>query len=143
MCEANGSMDSILQWGLAAQLDPRQKRAFESIISSFLLTFHDFQQDDYNDSSLAPESCRHARRTKDQLLFLKGGEGTQLIMMLHGMGGSGKSTVIALVMAYAQDPRVLQKSPTPIHNPNHCCDGFVRRRCYAYPWWNYTYGNGA
>ena len=103
MCEANGSMDSILQWGLAAQLDPRQKRAFESIISSFLLTFHDFQQDDYNDSTLAPELGHHARCTKDQLLFLKGGEGTQLIMMLHGMGGSGKSTVIALVMAYAQE----------------------------------------
>ena len=103
VCEANGSMDSILQWGLAAQLDPKQKRAFESIISSFLLTFHDFQQDDYNDSTLTQGSCDHALRTKDQLLFLKGGEGTQLIMMLHGMGGSGKSTVIALVMAYAQE----------------------------------------
>jgi AAA domain len=103
VCEANGSMESILQWGRTAQLDPRQKRAFESIISSFLLTFHDFQQDDYNDSTLTQGSCDHALRTKDQLLFLKGGEGTQLIMMLHGMGGSGKSTVIALVMAYAQE----------------------------------------
>ena len=68
-----------------------------------MMAKQDFQQDDYNDSTLASELRDHARRTKDQLLFLKGGEGTQLIMMLHGMGGSGKSTVIALVMAYAQE----------------------------------------
>jgi hypothetical protein len=64
MRDANGSLDSIIQWGRAAQLDPRQKRAFESIISTFLLTFHDFQQDDYNDSTLTRGSCDHARRTK-------------------------------------------------------------------------------
>jgi PIF1-like helicase len=36
-------------------------------------------------------------------LFLKGGKNPQLIMLLHGPGGSGKSRVITLVIAYAQE----------------------------------------
>jgi hypothetical protein len=111
--------------GVRSATCPRRKREFESIISSFLLTFHDFQQDDYNDSALTQGSCDHALRTKQQLLLLKGGEGTQLIMMLHGMGGSGKNTVIALVILR------LFKSTAKIFNTHsqseHCCDRFVRR----------------
>ena len=34
---------------------------------------------------------------------LKGGRDEQLIMLLHGPGGSGKSTVINLVVNYARD----------------------------------------
>ena len=66
------------------ELDPRQKRVFESIIK-LLLSFHDFKQDDYNDSTLTPESCDHARRIKQQLLFLKGGgDATDNDVAWHG-----------------------------------------------------------
>ena len=46
------------------------------------------------------------RKSKLALLKLKGNRGTnknaQLIALLHGPGGSGKSTVINMVTAYAQ-----------------------------------------
>jgi hypothetical protein len=101
---ATGSFESIHEWACAAMLNARQKRCFESIIAAFLLTFHDFSQDDYNDAQLNPVIRTRARNTnKKQLLFLKGGNGNQLIMLLHGPGGSGKSRVISLVIDYAQE----------------------------------------
>ena len=100
---ATGSFESIHEWACAAMLDARQKRCFESIIAAFLLTFHDFSQDDYNDAQLDPVIRTRARNAKKQLLFLKGGNGSQLIMLLHGPGGSGKSRVISLVIDYAQE----------------------------------------
>jgi hypothetical protein len=37
--EANRTIRSIQEWARAANLDPSQKRAFEVILASFLLTF--------------------------------------------------------------------------------------------------------
>ena len=37
--EANGSVKSIIDWAKNAKLDERQKRAFEIMISCFILTF--------------------------------------------------------------------------------------------------------
>jgi hypothetical protein len=39
--DANGSISSIDEWSRAANLDPIQKRAFETIVATFLLTFYD------------------------------------------------------------------------------------------------------
>lgn len=101
--EANGSFESIQEWAKAARLDSRQKRSFEAIVAAFLLTFHDFEQSDYNDASLTGLLRTRARNAKAGLIFLTGTKDGQLIFLLHGPGGSGKSTVIALVISYAKE----------------------------------------
>jgi hypothetical protein len=75
--EANGSMERIQDWACVAKLDARQKRSFEVIIASFLLTFHDFQQDDYNEPTLSSSLRSRARNAKKVLQFLRGGKESQ------------------------------------------------------------------
>jgi hypothetical protein len=105
VCDANGSIESIFDWANAAALDARQNRCFESIISSFILTFHNFNEEENNDSTVSSTLSTRARIIKKGLQTLLGvaGNGSQLIMLLHGPGGSGKSTVIFLVIAYARE----------------------------------------
>ena len=102
--EANGSATSILEWALAAKLDPVQKRAFECIISSFLLSFYNDAGDlDVEDGTVESAEKQKFRVVKVNLKKLKGGRGVQLICLVHGPGGSGKSTVINLVISYARE----------------------------------------
>ena len=49
--EANGSVYSIINWARQAKLDAEQKRAFEMIIGSFVLTFYDEAKRDNNRSA--------------------------------------------------------------------------------------------
>ena len=103
---ANGTASSIRSWSKAVcGTDKKQQRAFEVIISSFLLTF-------YHDATLAdneaPAALTVAKRTflkeKCRLRRLMALSGTdQLVCLLHGPGGSGKSTVIDAVKAYAKE----------------------------------------
>jgi hypothetical protein len=105
--EANGSVESIVDWARKAKLDELQRRAFEIITGTFVLTFFQSKQD--------PESVGCGFRSSDreylqQKLKLKRlveddrlKTGEQLICFLHGPGGSGKSTVIDLVTEYARD----------------------------------------
>lgn len=105
--DPNGTVGSILEWGSGAGLDIFQKRAFQSILASFLLTFFDTEANDEEDDETVATSVRTKhRRAKKNLLQLKGGsqrKDPQLIMLLHGPGGAGKSTVINLVVAYAKE----------------------------------------
>ncbi|CAB9528348.1 helicase PIF1 [Seminavis robusta] len=102
--EANGSVNSILEWAKAAQLDQVQKRAFECIVVSFLLTFYnDAGELDVEDATVESLSKQKCRCVKLNLRKLKGGKESQLICLVHGPGGSGKSTVINLVIAYARE----------------------------------------
>ena len=107
LSEANGSIESIREWGAAAfSRDRKQRRAFECIVAAFLLTFYDVdKEDDLNDVD-PQRTASQFRKSKLALLRLKGNRGTnknaQLIALLHGPGGSGKSTVINMVKAYAQ-----------------------------------------
>ena len=101
---ANGSIRSIRLWareGLGG--DRMQARAFEVLICSFLLTFLKDVTD--NDEVLTDDAARTIgvlRRMKNALRTLKGGVNEQLVCLLHGPGGSGKSTVINMVQAYAK-----------------------------------------
>ena len=113
--DANGTLKSLREWSRAAKLDKLQSRAFEAITASFVLTFFELTQSDFNVSSVTPYHSRRARAAKSILIWTKGGNGTQLIMLLHGPGGSGKSTVISLVLAYAKEYCDLLGHPFTIH----------------------------
>ena len=102
--------------GTCSNLDKQQRHAFKSIMAAFVLTFYDddrSNQENADDGTrqsgleeVSAEYLRKYRHSKLQLLCLKGGKGMrnpQLICLLHGPGGSGKSTVLSLVNAYARE----------------------------------------
>ncbi|CAB9515393.1 expressed unknown protein [Seminavis robusta] len=102
--QANGSVRSISDWATAANLDDKQRRAFECIIAAFLLTFYEeAEKADLEDGVPDMGLKAKVRLSRKNLLILKGSRGTQLILLLHGPGGSGKTTVIDLVMAYGKE----------------------------------------
>ena len=101
--DPNESVKSIIDWARKARLDREQRRAFEIIISTFILTF-------YNDAQIGETRVmgnRHAfivEKKRLQILAETCRRGSdQLICFLHGPGGSGKTTVIDLVMKYASE----------------------------------------
>jgi hypothetical protein len=103
--EPNGSVTSIIDWARKAKLDRGQRRAFEIIVSTFILTFYsDAEQtgqrgteDDYfHNFDIEKVRLQTFAETEK-----RGSD--QLICLLHGPGGSGKTTVIDLVMKYAEE----------------------------------------
>jgi len=109
--EANGSLNSIQDWAKAAQLDRKQKRAFESLIAAFFLTFLEEANDDetQDDAEVTTVDCVKFHALKKALQKLMGAhvetrrDGDQLMCLIHGPGGSGESTVVNLVIACAQE----------------------------------------
>ena len=107
--EANGSVKSIMDWSCRAQLDKGQRRAFEIMTSTFVLTFYeDASPSDGNEIGRGMRnllSPYFAERKKLCLLSERHRRGNddQIILFLHGPGGSGKTTVIDLVMEYARE----------------------------------------
>lgn len=87
--EANGSVQSIIDWAVkAAKLDRKQRRAFEVIARSFVLTFYNDNEEgvgDCNDEALDEE-----QRKLEMLVETSKCKSRQLICLLHGPGGSGK-----------------------------------------------------
>ena len=103
---ATGSIKSIREWSKACfGTDRKQQRAFEVLILSFLVTFYDEKPEDVHDATQESTKRRSKyRRAKRALKRLRGiGDSKNLICLLHGSGGSGKSTVINTVKAYAAD----------------------------------------
>ena len=104
--DATGTVYSIREWAKAGfGKDRRQKRAFECIIASFLLTFYEqgnATTESAADPTISTSDKLRYRKARKSLLKLKGNSNTQLICLLHGPGGSGKSTVINMVKAYAK-----------------------------------------
>ena len=105
---ANGTAKSILNWADCARLDRDQSRAFECIISAFILTFYDEVPEDTTQGLAFVGNQDQANRrsqygkTHAHLKLLRGSGDTHLICFLHGPGGSGKTTVINLVQGYAK-----------------------------------------
>jgi hypothetical protein len=102
--EANGSAESVVDWARQANLDRDQRRAFEIIICTFLLTF--FETAPPVSEGRIP-GMRHVlvseRRKLSNLGDVKKRGSSQLLCLLHGPGGSGKTTVIDLIVAYASE----------------------------------------
>ena len=108
--DANGSIKSIYEWSRAGfGTDRKQQRAFEAIIAAFVLTFYnndgELNNEDSENLTMTASTAerRRYRRQRNALLKLKGNTSDpQLVCLLHGPGGSGKSTVINMVKAYAK-----------------------------------------
>ena len=102
--QASGSIASIFDWAIKAKLDREQRRSFEIIIAHFLWTF--ITEAEKNIDNLD-------RHTRSPYLAFKGSilalmdrhdeDDKQLICLLCGPGGCGKTTVIDLVLEYAKE----------------------------------------
>lgn len=110
---ATGSAASVQKFAQIAfadkqtgEVDQTQKRAFEVIASTLLLTFHKDADlnDGLHDVGVQPPRLRHRYvNLRRDLKTLSGMErDDQLIMFLTGQAGSGKSEVINTVLAYAR-----------------------------------------
>ncbi|KMZ58815.1 hypothetical protein ZOSMA_7390G00010, partial [Zostera marina] len=102
--EANGSVLSILDWVKHAKLDSSQRRAFEVFTATFILTFHnDFDMSDT--LNMDPTQTEAIKKEGEKLRLLSDvdSRGKQLICLLHGPGGSGKTTVVDLFIMYCRE----------------------------------------
>ena len=105
---ADGTAESIIDYADKANLDKEQKRAFEVMAASYCLTFHEADVSEisgFNRGTIG--AIKRAQRKLKILANQMTGNGreknNQLIMCLHGPGGSGKTTVIDLLLCYARD----------------------------------------
>ena len=60
LCDANGSAISIIEWGCKCNLDNHQRRAFEVIAASFVLTY--FKDAGKNNEEMT--TCDNQSQTK-------------------------------------------------------------------------------
>ena len=106
LCDANGSAKSIIEWGCKCNLDNHQRHAFEVIMASFILTY--FKDAGKNNEEMTSHDNQsrtkfvRERKLLCQLAELRN-DTVQLICCLHGPAGSGKSTLIELVLLYAKE----------------------------------------
>ena len=101
--EANGSARSIVHWGEMMKLDKGQRKAFEVLCSHFVLSFYD-DADNIPGLSLLSNRARFSlERNRLNKLGALPRRSSQLIAFLHGAAGSGKTTVIDLVIEYARE----------------------------------------
>jgi hypothetical protein len=111
--EANGSALSITNWARLAKLDPEQTRAFEVFAASFVLTFFRDAEKNMDDGM---RRDKRFRREKLRLTKLAGRLpidaglirlaqfwDRNLVCLLHGPGGSGKTAVMELVHDYGKE----------------------------------------
>ena len=100
--QANGSAKSIVDWSTKSKLDCYQMEAFEIITAAFVLTF--FEEEDHGNISAVANQFEKEKQNLHCLGdWKKRSKDGQIISLLHGPGGSGKSWVIDMVMQYAKE----------------------------------------
>ena len=105
LCDANGSANSIVEWGCKCNFDNHQRRAFKVITASFVLTYlKDAAKNKEEMTTRDNQSWTNYVRERKLLCQLAklSIDTEQLICCLHGPAGSEKSTVIELVLLYAK-----------------------------------------
>lgn len=95
--QPNGSARSIVDWGHKANLDRDQQKAFETFAAYYVMTHHD----PHDLSTPAILLAEYANLSILSGALARGSK--QLICLLHGPGGSGKPTVIDLLLTYARE----------------------------------------
>jgi PIF1-like helicase len=98
--QASGSASSIIDWSIKSNLDLKQRRAFEIITSSFILSYYD--------PALIGSTHSRSRYNKERyklqmLVHNATWKSDQLICLIHGPGGCGKTVLIDLVLLYAHE----------------------------------------
>jgi len=99
--EANGSVHSIIDWAKKAKLDKEQRRAFEIFAGTFVLSFFDDAGTEVGQSTARGRFKKEHVRLQKLVEVSK--RGSQLVCLLHGPGGCGKTTVVDLVVAYSRE----------------------------------------
>ena len=104
--ERQGERGAVPQPSLWFANDHWQRRAFEIIAGSFVLSFY---SDDTDDGEVGRgfhtqnQTYINEKRCLEVLVEERKRQSKQLICLLHGPGGSGKTTAIDLLMEYAQE----------------------------------------
>ena len=138
LCDANESAKSIIEWGCKCNLDNHQRCTFEVITASFVLTyFKDAAKNNEEMTTHDNQSQTKFVRERNLLCQLAelSNDTEQLICCLHGPAGSGKSTVIELVIALCK--RVLfLPTQCNILSQYYCCYCHDWCRSYFNMWRN-------
>ena len=104
MLKANGSVRSIIDWANKAKLDEGQKYPFKIFAGSFVWTFYsEAPAGTLGGNHAASVAFSREKHNLEQLVERERHGSDQLICLLHGPGGCGKTTVIDLLMEYAHE----------------------------------------
>lgn len=99
---ANGTKSSIDAWADGYNLDRKQRLAFRSMVSSFVLTW--MQEAVVTSSAEETASHGHRRHSREMIAEMKELNGKdQLLMFMTGPGGAGKSRVIDGAQEYSKE----------------------------------------
>ena len=102
LLEANGSVRSIIDWARKARLDREQRRAFEILAATFVLSFYNDAEDELGERGQNAR-FKHEQRQLKKIVEVRKRQSEQLVCLLHGPGGCGKTAVIDLVVAYSKE----------------------------------------
>jgi hypothetical protein len=114
--QPNGSAKSIIDWSSKTQLDPEQRRAFEIITGTFVLSFFYTAATNTDDRRNLRHSFVTEKRRLRLLVDQQQRNSKQLICFLHGPAGSGKTAVINLTVAYCRSYCMLLSEGLRNHN---------------------------
>ena len=108
--EANGTVRSITSWSTAHSLDNDQRRAFEIVTASVILTYYKDAEEEFPDGVRGGEFTKERKRL-ELLAGIPRRKSRQLITLIQGPAGSGKTTVLDLILEYCREYCSLIEQP--------------------------------